>query len=73
VHFVGLYCVINVFYCYVLSCSGVYLVANRRRSDLPSANRSQGQLQTPQSVTIGTQDPSPVLFFRRMQSAYGLV
>jgi hypothetical protein len=53
--------------------TGVLLVANRRRSDLLSANHCQGQLQTPQSVTVGTQAHSPVLYFRRMQSAYALV
>ena len=34
------------------SMGGGLLVTNKERSAFPSANNSQGQLQTPQSVTV---------------------
>ena len=70
-YFVGVYCIISV--SYSRECSWrthlrwcVILVANKRPSDLSSANHCQGQLRSPQSVTVGTQAPFPLLFLRRM-------
>jgi len=63
VHFVGLYCVITVFYRYVHSCDVVLL--GRKQEKVRFAKRKPLPRSAANSTVrdYSTQTPSPVLFF----------